>query len=310
LITILFATHNGEKTLPLTLKAFCNLTIPEIEWEIIVVDNASTDNTANIIKSYIDKLPICYLYEDKKGKNNALNSGVSLAKGNLIVFTDDDVIPEQEWLVKLASCANLHADYTIFGGVIKPNWPRQPDKWILDHVPLGVTYAITNEDLIEGEVHPGLVWGVNMAIRRDVFEAGYRFDASVGPNGKNYVMGSETEFTIRLHKLGYKSWFCKEAVVYHIIRDYQLDPEWIIKRAYRFGRNMYRQEYRSFNPKIPILFGIPRWMFSKLLQQYKYLAIYSFLGKWDEQLNVRWEIEFIKGYFYESLDSVVKRLKI
>jgi len=52
---------------------------------------------------------------------------VSLAKGNLIVFTDD-VIPEQEWLVKLAGCANLHADYTILGGVIKPNWPRQPDK--------------------------------------------------------------------------------------------------------------------------------------------------------------------------------------
>lgn len=275
--------------------------MPEIGWEIIAVDNASTDNTANIIKSYIDKLPIRYLYEDKKGKNNALNSGVSLVKGNLIVFTDDDVIPESDWLVKLIGYANSCPDYAIFGGVIKPNWPRQPDKWILDYVPLGVTYAVTNEDLIAGEIPPGLVWGANMAIRRDVFEAGYRFDTSVGPNGKNYVMGSETEFTIRLHKLGYKSWFCKEAVVHHIIRDYQLNPEWIIKRAYRFGRSVYRQEYRSFNPKIPILFGIPRWMFSKLLQQYKHLIIYSFLGKWDERLNVRWEIEFFKGYFYESL---------
>lgn len=292
------------------LRALCDLAVPKGGWEIIAVDNASTDNSASIIKNYTNKLPIHYLYEGKKGKNNALNLGVPLAKGNLIVFTDDDVIPESDWLVKLISCANSCQDYAIFGGVIKPNWPRQPDKRILDRVPLGVTYAITNEDLIEGEIHPGLVWGPNMAIRRDVFEAGHRFDTSVGPNGKNYVMGSETEFTIRLHKLGYKSWFCKEAVVYHIIRDYQLDPEWIIKRAYRFGRNMYRQEYRSFNPKIPVLFGIPRWMFSKLLQQYKYLIIYSLLGKWDERLNVRWEIEFIKGYFYESLDRVVKRLKI
>lgn len=301
MITILFATHNGEKTLPLTLKAFCNLTVPEIGWEIIVVDNASTDNTANIIKSYIDKLPIRYLYEDKKGKNNALNSGVSLAKGNLIVFTDDDVIPEQEWLVKLASCANLHADYTIFGGVIKPNWPRQPDKWIIDHVPLGATYAITKENLEEGDISPGSVWGPNMAIRREVFDAGHRFDTSVGPNGKkNYAMGSETEFTIRLHKVGYKSWFCRDAVVQHIIRDYQLDPKWIVERAYRLGRSMYRQKSATYNPNIPLLFGVPRWMFRKLIDEYFKYSFAFLTRNRIASFYASWEISFILGYFSES----------
>lgn len=283
------------------LKAFCNLTIPEIGWEIIAVDNASTDNTANIIKSYIDKLPIRYLYEDKKGKNNALNSGVSLAKGNLIVFTDDDVIPEPGWLVKLAECANLHMDYAIFGGVIKPNWPRQLDKWIIDHVPLGATYAITKENLEEGDISPGSVWGPNMTIRREVFDAGHRFDTSVGPNGKkNYAMGSETEFTIRLHKVGYKSWFCRDAVVQHIIRDYQLDPKWIVGRAYRLGRSMYRQESTAYDSDVPLLFGIPRWMFRKLIDEY-FKYSFAFLTR-DRiaSFHASWEISFILGYFSES----------
>lgn len=302
MITVLFATHNGEKTLPTMLDAFCQLIKPIQGWEIIAVDNASTDSTANIIKSYIDKLPIHYLYEDKKGKNNALNLGVSLAKGDLIVFTDDDVIPESNWLVSLAECANLRQDYTIFGGVIKPYWPKRPDKWIIDHVPLGATYAITKEDLEEGDISPGLVWGPNMAIRREVFDAGHRFDTSVGPNGKkNYAMGSETEFTIRLHKIGYKSWFCRNAVVQHIIRDYQLDSKWIVERAYRLGRSMYRQEFVAYSSSdIPLLFGIPRWRFRRLIDEY-FKYFFAFLTRNRVALFcASWEISFILGYFSES----------
>ena len=300
MITVLFATHNGEKTLPIMLEAFCDLEIPETGWEIIVVDNASTDQSANIIKGYTDKLPISYLYEQESGKNNALNLGLLSVKGDLIVLTDDDIIPQQNWLVQLMICADTHPEYSVFGGAIKPCWPRNPEDWILNHVPLGVTYALTEESRAEGEIFPGLVWGPNMAIRRIVFDAGYYFDNAVGPNGKNYVMGSETEFTIRLSQAGYKSWFCKNAVVQHIIRDNQLEPEWIVNRAYRFGRNMYRQEYKDFDSKIPFLFGIPRWMFAKFLQQYKYYIVAFLQGNIKNKWVALWEIQFIKGYFYES----------
>lgn len=282
------------------LDAFCHLAIPEGGWEIIAVDNASTDQTANIIKRYADKLPINYLYEQQAGKNNALNLALPTVKGDLIVFTDDDIIPQQDWLTQLVKCANTHPDYSVFGGVINPRWPREPEDWILNHVPLGVTYALTEANRAEGEIFPGLVWGPNMAIRRRVFDSGYRFDNTVGPNGKNYVMGSETEFTIRLGEAGYKSWFCKNAVVQHIIRDYQLEPEWIVKRAYRFGRNMYRQGSKSFDPKIPLLLGIPRWMFSKLFIQYVLLARALIKADKESAFVAKWEIKYIHGYFSES----------
>lgn len=301
MISVIFSSRNGEETLPVMLEAFCYLKEPAEGWEIIAIDNASTDKTSIVINSFTDKLPITCVYEKKQGKNYALNTGVALAKGDLIIFTDDDVIPEPDWLVNLAECVNLHQDYTIFGGVIKPCWPREPEKWIVEHVPLGVTYALTEEDREEGEIFPGLVWGANMAIRKKVFDADHRFDVSIGPSGKNYVMGSETEFTIRLHKSGYKSWFCSNAVVQHIIRDYQLDPGWIVKRAYRFGRNIYRQESKSFDPDIPKLFGIPRWRFARLLQEYQRFVVSLLLRKREKKLNALWEIEFLKGYLYESL---------
>lgn len=109
-------------------------------------------------------------------------------------------------------------------------------------MPLGVTYAVTPDYVEEGPVSPGLVWGPSMAFRRRVFDAGHRFDPAVGPQPGNYRMGAETEFTERLGRLGYKAWFVPRAEVQHIIRPNQMDPNWIVRRAYRFGRDIYWKE--------------------------------------------------------------------
>lgn len=299
MITVIFATFNGERTLPTMLEAFRKLHVPEDGWEIIAVDNASTDQTASIIHKYSDSLPITYLYQAKPGKNYALNHGLTVAKGDLIVFTDDDVIPQQDWLVQWRRCVDFRSDYGMFGGAIKPHWPRPPDEWIVSHVPLGVTYALTDDKLLEGDIFPGLIWGPNMAIRRDVFDKGYLFNTSIGPNGKNYVMGSETEFTIRLSEAGYKAWFSPKPVVQHIIREYQLDTDWIVGRAYRFGRNMFRQESKQ-KYNVPLLFGIPRWMIRKLVDYTFLLVVMKLKGKTVESYVYRWEINYILGYWFES----------
>ena len=283
------------------LESFLKLNVPDDGWRIIAVDNASTDKTKEILLKYSNQLPIQYVYEEKKGKNNALNEAIKhIDSDDLIVFTDDDIIPSRDWLVKLLSCANKNIDYTIFGGNIVPYWPRVPEAWILELVPLGVTYALTRSNTLEGDIFPGLIWGPNMAVRRSVFDEGYRFNGDIGPNGENYVMGSETDFTIRLHKDGYKSWFCKEASVQHIIRERQMEADWIIARAFRFGRNMYRQESTSYGSNVAFFMGIPRWMFNKQLRQYLRLVISKFTRDKRESFSSKWEISFFKGYFTES----------
>ncbi len=300
MITVVFASFNGEGTLPIMLEAFCKLLIPDSGWEIIAVDNASTDQTANIIKSYQTKLPIRYLYEPIAGKNNALNLALSVIRGQLIVFTDDDVVPDRNWLFSINTCAESHPDFAIFGGAIKPLWPRQPEEWILQHVPLGITYALTNENLPEGAISTSSVWGPNMAIRRSVFDSGYRYNGNIGPDGSNnYVMGSESEFTKRLDQAGYKAWFCRNAIVQHIVREHQLNPDWIAKRAFRYGRSMFIQTATANVPCGFLMLGMPPWMIRKLLEQYWFLAIAIMAGNSAAKNIARWEINLIHGYQFQ-----------
>jgi len=299
LITVLFATHNGEKTLPIMLEAFCHLAIPEDGWEIIVVDNASSDQSANIIKSYSDKLPINYLYEQKPGKNNALNLGLSYAKGDLIVFTDDDIIPQQDWLIQLRKCVDTRQSYNIFGGAIHPVWPVEPHQELLKAIPLSVAFAVTDADRKEGEVSAGLIFGANMAVRRNIIDGQHDFDVTVGPKGNNYPMGSETEFTTRLAELGHKSWFCASARVGHIIRSNQLSFEWLLGRAFRYGRGRCLREgaIAEIDRKI---FGMSLWMLRKMLEH----SLKSYWHLFNRQryfyLKEAWEASYYKGYLYQS----------
>ena len=303
MITVLFATHNGENTLPVMLDNFCKLEAPKNGWEIIAVDNASNDNTAAIIKSYIDRLPITYIYEAQAGKNNALNIGLTVAKGELVVLTDDDIIPQSTWLTQWENCTNSHPDYAVFGGRIQAKWPRQPEKWILDYVSLGITYAISPDKTEEGETNPYMIWGPNMVIRKEIFDLGFRFNDSVGPNGMNYIMGSETEFTARLYQEGFKPWFCNKAIVQHIIREHQLSKDWIIKRAFRYGRSLYMDEVKTFDKNLPLIYGVPRWKFRGFISTYiKYIMSFlSFNNK--NKFQSAWEISSLRGYVSEALNQ-------
>jgi glycosyltransferase involved in cell wall biosynthesis len=208
MITIIFATYNGEKTLPIMLDALTTTNFPKAGFKVIAINNASTDRSVDILKDFKEKLPLKILHQPIRGKNRALNIALPEIQGDLVVFTDDDILPNTDWLIEFKGCADNHPDYDLFGGAILPHWEKNPEPWILDSVPHGVTFALTATDLKEGPIYPGLIWGPNMMVRRRVFEAGHRFNEEVGPNAGQYIMGSETEFNLRIASQGYKTWFC------------------------------------------------------------------------------------------------------
>jgi GT2 family glycosyltransferase len=103
-----------------------------------------------------------------------------------------------------------------------------------------------------------------MAIRRRVFERGYRFDPEVGPSATNYAMGSETDLTVRLAEAGFRAWFCPEAAVEHFIRAHQVERRWILGRAIRFGRGTYRRRLRRQVERPRLWFGVPRYLYRRI----------------------------------------------
>lgn len=293
------ATCNGAATLPKVLDAYCALAAPHGGWNLLVIDDGSSDATPEVVMRYAARLPLRYLAQARSGKNAALNAGLALALAQtdvqLFVFTDDDATPEPDWLVRLAACADAQPDYAIFGGAIEPDWGCPVPDWVLRLVPLGLTYAVTNA--VDGPVFPGLVWGANMAVRRAVFEAGHRFDHTLGPNAGAYAMGSETEFNRRLGAAGYLAWFCGAARVGHFIRPHQLQARFILARAYRYGRGACIQQRPD---EAPQLLGVPRWMFAKLARE-ALGALRAFVAREPDACFLRrWEVQYLRGFIAQA----------
>lgn len=294
----MLSTRNGAKTLPVTLESMQQLEVPEGGWKLIVVDNGSADNSAEIIHRFMEELPLTYVYEGRPGKNRALNAGLPFAEGDLIIFTDDDVVVQPHWLKRYRQSADAHPDIDIFCGLILPKWPRTPDAWIVRSIPLGPAFAVHREGLRTGEIDPGFAWGPNMAIRSEIFEAGERFSESIGPDGtSNYIMGSETEFTTRLKKKGHKCWMDVDNSVEHIIRENQLDKRWILNRARRGGRGAFNLTVYSDNLKeTPTFLAAPRWMWRMAATHYLCSLVFRLgLGTADRAMRHAWKYNVLIG---------------
>jgi glycosyltransferase involved in cell wall biosynthesis len=299
LVTVIFATYNGERTLSKVLNAYTKIEFPKNEWKLVIVDNGSEDNSLKIINSFKQKLPITYLFEKRRGKNIALNAGLLEIENGLVVLTDDDVIPSSNWLSELSIAANANPHYTIFGGPILPEWESIPDEWILKWVKLPPVFAILDDIGDEGPIANYLVFGPNMAVRSEIFQSGYKFDETIGPQGSNYAQGSEAELLIRLGQDGFKAWHCKKAIVKHIIRSYQIKKNWILSRAIRFGRGQYRLgvEYpncRSF------FFGMPKSLFYRILRNCYRLGRSYLTGNKEKKFAERWNLNYLIGIGLEA----------
>ena len=244
MLTVLLATRNRGRMLREVLEAYRRLQEPSEGWKVVVVDNGSTDETANVLASFKNLLPLDTISEPKSGKNQALNTGLKLLEGDLAVFTDDDVFPTADWLVRMRDVANAEPLYSIFGGTVLPRWEMTPPAWIRRVLAssepqgkktyeawMGPVYTLTDPSLEDGPVRPWLVFGPNMAIRTSIFKSGVRFDQAVGPRGSSYPMGSETEILLRLSRQGHRAWFIKEAIVEHFVRKEQLQESWVLRRA-------------------------------------------------------------------------------
>jgi glycosyltransferase involved in cell wall biosynthesis len=303
MLTVIFATRNGMRTLPATLDAYLRLQSPQGGWKLIVVDNASTDESREFTDSFRGQLPLMCLSETKPGKNSALNAALAHVEGDLVVLSDDDALPRSDWLVSMRSAADSQPTYAIFGGVVLPRWEIDPPDWVLRWVPAEPVFTLTPPSLREGPINHHFVVGPNMAVRTSVFDEGFRFDPTIGPQGPNYAMGSETEFVKRLGRHGYQAWHVEGARVEHFIRDFQISRPWILRRAIRLGRGLYRIGRMELATEIPAWGGVPRYLFKEMLSQGALLAkgLVTFRG--ETVFRAQWELNVLRGQILEAYSS-------
>jgi len=264
-ISIILSTFRRPDLLQKTLEGFCSLDTENLKWEVLIVDNADDETTKQVVARFRDRFFLNYLVERKRGKNNALNSAIPEAKGEVCIFTDDDVLPDPGWLIEVWEGSKRWPQYHVFGGKILPKFPERR-QLPFEHPFFENAFAIANWDIAEGCYNADKVWGPNMAIRASIFKQGWRFNPDIGPDGTRYYqMGGETELTTRLERAGFRAIYLPRSIVYHRIQTERLSFKWLYERAFSAGReDAYIEIGGNTNP--PIVARVPRYLLLRMIK--------------------------------------------
>ena len=232
-LTIVIATYNRSRLLAETLESLLSR-IDEFErfpdFEIIVVNNNSQDDTGAIVSSYLNQLPmLTVINELKQGLSYARNTGIEFAKGEFIVFLDDDVELESGWIGQLLLPFDDPNIGVVGGRVMAYGMHSLPD-WL----PREYSYLASVFDPADEPCELDKVMGANFADRKEIFDSVGGFDSRLGRKGDKLLGGEEIELFIRIRNAGYKIFYTPYSTVLHKISN-KLNADYIVNYAYWLG---------------------------------------------------------------------------
>lgn len=223
-ISVLIATRNRAESLRATLEALAHQdTAGAFGFEVIIIDNGSTDTTRHIVEeaTRICPAPIVYLYEGGTGKPCALNTGIARARGELLAFTDDDIIVGSKWLAALRGCFRETGTQAV-GGRILPLWVDGRPDWLTDRVmrQLG-TFGCLDLGLNRIMMNKEDQWwvGGNIAMHREL-------PARLGGFDERRLRGEDAEIFRRYLRAGVRIMYEPASVVHHKVGKDRLTPEY------------------------------------------------------------------------------------
>ena len=266
-VTVILCTYNRCRSLAKALASTVALRVPEsVEWEVLVVDNNSRDQTCEVVREFCDRYPgrFRYLFEPQPGKSYALNSGIREARGTVLAFMDDDVTVEPSWLANLT--APLHGEeWAGAGGRILPEKILSPPRWLSLKGPRG-RYILAPLALFDVGEHAGQLaeppFGTNMAFRKGMFEKHGGFRTDLGPRPGSEIRNEDTEFGARLLAAGERIRYEPSAVVYHSVPEDRVQKKYYLDWWFDKGRANIRQF--GIPASSWCVMGIPLYLFRRL----------------------------------------------
>ena len=280
-VTVIVCTYNRGQSLAEALDSVAKSTLPEaVAWEVLVVDNNSTDQTRDVVEKVCSRVPgrFRYLFESRPGKSHALNAAIREARGDVLAFMDDDATVGEEWLRNLTR-GLLNGEWAGAGGRIVLQWPSVLPAWLAIEGPLArhpFPGFDQGHEVRQIAVSP---YGANMAFRKEMFEkyGGFRTDLGPSPSRDIPRPNEDTEFGRRLIAAGERLRYEPSAVVFHPVAADRINKKYFLEWFLDFGRAMAREWGRG-----PDVWGIPR-PYLNILATMKAMA--PRIGRWILALN-------------------------
>jgi glycosyltransferase involved in cell wall biosynthesis len=270
-VTVAVCTFNRAASLRRTLDSVVDMHVPSgLEWELIIVNNNSTDDTDDVIGEYVERLPVRREFEPQPGLSHARNRAIDAANGEYIVWTDDDVVVDAAWLRAYAGAFRRWPEAVIFGGRIIPRFEPPVPRWVAESVPvLGGPYAVRdcgNEVQPLSIVDDRVPYGANFAIRSKEQRA-FRYNRDLGASSQKPRLGDEVDVIARLLASGAMGYWIPEAIVEHCIGQERQTVSYIFKYSIILGET-HAYQSAAATAGTPFLFRVPRRLWLRLLKRW------------------------------------------
>jgi glycosyltransferase involved in cell wall biosynthesis len=309
--SVIVPTYNRAGELRQTLRSLAGLQTAA-PWEVIVIDNNSTDDTRQAVVDAQPDFPVelRYIFEREQGRSAAMNTGILAAKGEIIATTDDDVQIEPDWLDAAADALEtLGCDYV--GGKVLPVWPAKRPAWIPDHG--GKQWAVIA--LLDYGPDPipfftlahRVPIGVNMAFRRTAFDRAGLWSNRVGRK-KGTLLGQEVrEWMLRARDAGLRGYYTPRMIVHHMIQRDRLEKAYFRRWFYWNGVSralLYRDSWIDMQApesteldfsRVPHIFGVPRFFYRKAPRELLRAITCAWQGRADESFDAELWLYFFAG---------------
>jgi glycosyltransferase involved in cell wall biosynthesis len=266
-VTVAICTFNRAESLRRTLNSIAELHIPsDLTWEIVIIHN-STDHTDAVICEYLHSLPVRKELETQTGLSNARNQAIDTAKGEYIVWTDDDVIVDPGWLRAYVDAFQRWPEAAVFGGRIKPRYEPPVTRWVVEaQRQLEGPFAIRDfGDRVKPLSIAGyrIPFGANFAVRAKEQRA-FRYDPNLGAAPNRSRTDDEIEVITRLLDSGATGYWIPEAVVEHCIGRGRQTVRYIAASYEAWGET-WAFRHATVTLASPFWFGIPRRIWPRLV---------------------------------------------
>lgn len=263
-----------------TLDSVARQTLSVDRWECIVVDNNSKDDTRQRVDAFAAEHPqlnIVYHLEQNQGLSYARNAGIAKAQGDIIAFVDDDERIVPEFVEAYVELFDSKADAMSAGGKIVAEYPTGRPEWMSHYTEQPIANPMDFGSEVKFFPKRRIPGGGNMAMRRSVFEEVGVFNTNLGRTGGRLIGGEESELFERMAERGMACYYVPRAVMYHIIPESKLQPDYFERLSYNTGISQrLRAEMRGRKVRLYVM-EVAKWCATLLLclihrpQQSRYL---------------------------------------
>jgi len=238
MISVIICTYNRQKYIYNVLKSVAENELPRSEYEIVLVNNNSTDNTEQECRRFQDDYPevnFHYCVETNQGLSYARNCGIRQSAGDLLAYVDDDATVNKEYLSTYARFFADHPDAVAAGGPILPVYETEEPSWMTHYTRQLITgklYLGDKEREFPGGAFPG---GGNACYRKSVFDTVGLFNVELGRKGNSLIGAEEKDLFDKMTTNGMHFYYLPNAILYHIIPPHKLTQVYFDRLTYSIG---------------------------------------------------------------------------